>query len=244
MSRAATSAVDVRSLVAAEETLDGDPEGMAGQMSRLCRAALEALGVSGVGVVVTSDEGPTTSVASTDVVTRQVAELQFTLGEGPTWDAHLTRRPSLAPDLRDGTARRWPALVPAVRGLGVGALFAFPLQVGQARVGCLDLCSNRPGTLSRVGTALALDFADLATVSLLDGQQRASRGVAPDGFDGALHHRARLHQAQGMVMVQLDVDLGEAMSRIRAHAYATEHSLDAVAGDIVTRRLRLAEDVR
>ncbi len=244
MSPAATPPVDVRRLVAAEEPHDGDPDGTAGEMSRLCRAARGVLEVSGVGVVVTTDEGPTTLLAATDAVTRQVTELQFALGEGPSWEAHLSRRPALAPDLGNGTARRWPTLVPAVRDLGIAALFAFPLQVGQARVGCLDLCRVGPGVLSRAEMALALDFADLATVSLLDGQQRTSRGATPDGFDRALRHRARLHQAQGMVVIQLDVDLGEAMSRIRAYAYSTERSLDEVAGDIVTRRLLLEEDVR
>ena len=38
-----------------------------------------------------------------------------------------------------------------------------------------------------------------------------------------------LYQAQGMVMVQLGVDLAEAMARLRAHAYAVDRRLADVA---------------
>jgi hypothetical protein len=40
-----------------------------------------------------------------------------------------------------------------------------------------------------------------------------------------------------MVMVQLGVSLAEAMSRLRAHAYAHDRRLGDVARDVVARRL-------
>ena len=54
--------------------------------------------------------------------------------------------------------------------------------------------------------------------------------------------RSELHQAQGMVMVQLGTDLATAMVRLRAHAYGGERRLGDVARDIVARRLRLDQD--
>ena len=51
-----------------------------------------------------------------------------------------------------------------------------------------------------------------------------------------------LYQAQGMVMVQLGVSLGEAMSRLRAHAFAENRPLGDVAADVVARRLALQAD--
>jgi AmiR/NasT family two-component response regulator len=57
-----------------------------------------------------------------------------------------------------------------------------------------------------------------------------------------LGNRAQLFQAQGMVMVQLGVPLGEAMMRMRAYAFAKNRRLDDVARDIVTRRLTLELD--
>jgi AmiR/NasT family two-component response regulator len=53
-----------------------------------------------------------------------------------------------------------------------------------------------------------------------------------------------VYQAQGMVMIQLGVPLGEAMARLRAHAYAQDRTLGSVARDIVARTLTLEADER
>jgi hypothetical protein len=45
-----------------------------------------------------------------------------------------------------------------------------------------------------------------------------------------------------MVMVQIGGSLGEAMSRIRAYAYAENRRLIDVARDVVARRLSFAAD--
>jgi AmiR/NasT family two-component response regulator len=45
-----------------------------------------------------------------------------------------------------------------------------------------------------------------------------------------------------MVMVQLGVSIGEAMTRMRAYAFAHDRRLDEVARDVVTRRLVFDRD--
>lgn len=55
-------------------------------------------------------------------------------------------------------------------------------------------------------------------------------------------HRAAVHQATGMVSVQLDVSMEIALLRLRAHAYASERALGDVAQDVVARRLRFDDD--
>jgi AmiR/NasT family two-component response regulator len=54
--------------------------------------------------------------------------------------------------------------------------------------------------------------------------------------------RLEVYQAQGMVMIQLGVGAAEALSRMRAHAYANELRLGQVAADIIGRRLTLEPD--
>ena len=51
--------------------------------------------------------------------------------------------------------------------------------------------------------------------------------------------RAEVHQATGMISVQLEVSAAEALVRLRAHAYAEGRTLRDVAADVVGRRLRL-----
>jgi plasmid stability protein len=45
-----------------------------------------------------------------------------------------------------------------------------------------------------------------------------------------------------MLMAQLDITAAEALSRLRARAYATDRSVIDVARDILDRRLRLEDD--
>jgi hypothetical protein len=186
-----------------------------------------------------SDAGVRGVAAASDAASERIDELQFTLGEGPCMVAFTSRRPVLEPDLTAGGALRWPIYAPAVRAEGVLAAFAFPLQVGAARLGVLDFYRQHSGTLSTDELAEALTFADVATTMLLDGQEKAAPGAAAAGLDEALVYRFELYQAQGMVMVQMDVSLLEALVVLRAYAFSHDRGLAEVARDVVTGGLRL-----
>jgi hypothetical protein len=47
-----------------------------------------------------------------------------------------------------------------------------------------------------------------------------------------------------MVMVQLGISLGDALTRIRAHAFANDHSLGNVAADVISRRIRFDQNTK
>jgi AmiR/NasT family two-component response regulator len=49
--------------------------------------------------------------------------------------------------------------------------------------------------------------------------------------------RREVHQATGMVLVQLDTNATYAFFRLRAHAYSSGQTLQDVAHQVVTRRL-------
>jgi hypothetical protein len=91
----------------------------------------------------------------------------------------------------------------------------------------------------------ATALAAALTGAFLNGNRRGNRrgdGNAP-GLGKALEwspglHRAVVHQATGMVSVQLGVSVEEALLRLRAHAYGSERPLGEVAEDVVARRLR------
>jgi hypothetical protein len=99
-----------------------------------------------------------------------------------------------------------------------------------------------PGALSQNAFSQALTFAQVATSTVLDGQGRAGAGEVAAGLDDARVSHFEVHQAQGMVMVQLGVSLAEALARMRAYAFANEQRLADVAGRIVRRELVLPRD--
>jgi hypothetical protein len=207
--------------------------------SRLCAECLSALPVSGVGVALMTADGPSGVVlAATDERARQMEELQFALGEGPCVEASRSGRPVLQPDLVAAGPARWPQFGAAVLDVGVRAIFAFPLRVGAIRVGVLDLYRDRPGPLTAVELADAVAFADAATVVVLHLQDQDGLNGAQSALEGPIDSQAELHQATGMITIQLSISLAEALLRLRAHAYASGRTVLAIAADVVNRRVR------
>jgi hypothetical protein len=221
----------------------GRADRLADQLRGLCAEAVTSLPAFGAGLSVVAKERQFSLLAAADPVSERLEELQFVLGEGPCVDAAANRRPVLVADLADDGPRRWPMYSAAAQETGVRAIFAFPLQVGAAQLGVLDLFRAEPGPLSAPELARAFAVADNAIVMLLDGQARdAAVGDGSPTVTASLAAPLELFQAQGMVMVQIGSDLTEAMARIRAYAYAEDRRLVDVARDIVARRLTFDQD--
>jgi hypothetical protein len=230
---------EVWALVSAESTMPADKPEVFGWLQRLCRAAVRSLPATGVGLSLMSDEGAPTGVAASDPGSELIEELQFVLGEGPCLDSFESGGPVLTADLTEAAHTRWPVYAPAVRAHGVHAVFAFPMRIGAARLGVLDVYRDRVGELSGPTLRRAMTFADVAMRSLLDAQQQTGASAVPRGLEDALGSRLEVYQAQGMVAVQLGVSLREAMVRLRAYAYAHERRLSDVADDVIARRINL-----
>lgn len=211
-------------------------------LQRVCQTAARTLSASGAGISVFTGDGVRGVCAASDAHHARIEEMQFVFGEGPCIDAFDSRRPVLIADLSDGATARWPMYAPAAHDGGVRAVFAFPLQVGAARLGVLDVFREHVGALSDDQLTDALAFAEVTVATLLDQQEAAGDVDPDDGIAEEVGHRAELFQAQGMVMVQIGGTIGEAMSRLRAYAFAENRGLSDVARDVVARRLRFERD--
>ena len=226
----------------AQESAVSTSGGTDAYLFSLCAAAVRSLPASGAAVSVMMMNGARGLVIASDRTSQLMAELQVTLGEGPVIDAYALRRPVLEPELSVSAMSRWPSFAPAALEAGIQAAFAFPLQVGAARLGVLDVHRAEPGSLAPTVLKEALTYAQVAVLTLLDGQWDAESGSGPRGLERAMEDQSVLYQAQGMIKVQLGVSLADAMARLRAHAYATEQRLSDVAHQVVQRRLRLDPD--
>jgi hypothetical protein len=205
----------------------------------LCGVCPGIVGVSGAGVMLMSGDIPSGSLCTTNDVSHLIEELQYTLGEGPCVDAYKHDRVVAEPDLADPVTGRWFAFTPPALAAGVRAVFGFPLRVGAVRLGALNLYRDWSGRLSDDQHADALVVADLAARWVLEAQAGApADGVAAALEAGADFHFV-VHNAAGMVAVQLGVSVTEAIIRLRAHAFSSDRLLANVAEDVVARRLRL-----
>jgi anti-anti-sigma factor len=114
--------------------------------ARLCQVCADVTGVTGAGIILITGDVAHGSACTTDAVSALVEQLQYDLGEGPCVDAYHQDHPVLEPDLADPDTPRSTAFTGPAVDAGARAVFGFPLQVGVARLGALNLYNDRPLT--------------------------------------------------------------------------------------------------
>lgn len=221
---------------------------------QVCSACVEGIHIDGAAIsALTADVARATLWAS-DATAQRLEDLQFELNEGACMQAAHSGTPVLVPDILHSTeTARWPIFAAAVaEQTSVRALFALPLQWGVTNLGVLDLYRVTPGGLGAAQWRDAISAADLAAVMLLGVRTDPDAGSptgssatewAADWLSQSVGGRAEVHQATGMVLVQLDVTAAEALARMRAHAFAQQRPLVDVARDVIARRLVFTQDM-
>lgn len=233
---------------------DSEQQPAASRMRLLCERCVSELAVSGAGVTVLAHlgdgdgdghgdgdgDGQATRrglVQASNEVSAGLEDLQLTVGEGPCLDAFTAGGPVLIEDLAQAQ-QRWPAFAEQAQALGAVAVFSFPLQVGVIRLGSLDCYRDTTGPLGEAAVTDALILADLATRTIMSELD----GHATEDVSWLADPHAEIHQASGMVRVQLGSTTEAALLRMRAHAYTHELALSEVARQIVGRDLRFSAD--
>ena len=202
----------------------------------LCGPFVGAVGVSGAAISTLGRPLGSQTICASSPVAARIDEIQIDLGEGPCWDALRTRMPVMEPDLQTGGGSGWPGAREALRALDIGALYAFPLFVGDLSVGSVDLYSVEARPLSQDAVADVTVLAAIASRHLLrralDDLDSGDDGIADGPFS-----RREMHQASGMVAAQLAVGVDDALLVLRGHAFSSGRSVSEIAADVVARRL-------
>ena len=230
------AAGDRRARILAGLTADGPQSWSA---ARLCEVCPQIVGVNGAGVMLMSGDTPRGSLCATDAVSQLIEELQYTLGEGPCVDAYRQDQVVAEPDLADPAIRRWYGFTPPALRAGVRAVFGFPLRVGTVRLGALNLYRDQPSPLTADQLADALVMADMTAQWVLDAQEGASSDSVAEELEITADFHFAVHNAAGMVSVQLGTSVGEALIRLRAFAFSQDRPIGDVAQDVIARRIRL-----
>lgn len=196
--------------------------------ARLCTAAVDILGVKGAVLTFGYQEPARLTVWASDETVSRLDGLQEVLGEGPGWEAFRSN------EIVEGTLEsneRWPLFSRAARAdLGPLALCAVPMRPGGEPMGVVLLYEAvRPFALD-LETAQLL--ADAVGAALL-----RTPGAELEDLEGPWRARSAIHQAVGMIMAQLAISPEDALVLLRAHAYAHDATLDAIAGRVVAREL-------
>jgi len=168
-----------------------------------------------------------------------VEDLQFTLNEGPCIDTYTSGEPVLEPHLREPDEVRWHEFSGPALAAGVEAIFGFPIVAGDIRLGALDLYVDQPWELTPKQHADAVIMAGVVADAILSLQSRADPGQLAIDLEIGARLRSVVHQASGMLAVQLEIPVADALARLRAYAYAEDRPIKDVARAIVGRELRL-----
>jgi hypothetical protein len=200
---------------------------------RLCRAFLSVLGGDGAALTLSYTRPERVTLCVTDDVAARLEDLQDVLGEGPGPTAYETQDITVA-DLGAGQDR-WPLFVDAAREIaGAEVLYAVPMRAAAAVISVLSVHQSSRVLPDRERAQFLADAIGAALVK--DTPQE------PDLTGGPWSSRSAIHQATGMVAVQLRISPDDALALLRAHAFSHDTTLADVASQIISRRLSFSDD--
>lgn len=206
-----------------------------GVLQGCCRAA----GFDGAGVSIVDGSGVREPLYASDEVAAEIERLQLTLGEGPCIDSFTTGSPVLVADLddaRDAAVSRWPVFRNEAAAAGACAIFAFPIRIGAIWLGAVDFYRRAPGPLTPPALSTALSSVEVVGLTVLEAPHQYGE------LESASTLSMIVHQAAGMVMMQLDTSIEESMTRLRATAFAEGLTINELAADVVSGRRHFSKE--
>jgi hypothetical protein len=207
--------------------------------SRLTRACADVLPVSGVGMALFAGS-IRVPLGASDEAAADAERLQFTTGEGPCIQAHLTSSTVQVDEAE--IADRWPLFHAELRAkTRVRSIVAVPLAAPLSGLGTVDFFYDDPHDAFRADLWDVTAVVDRMATLLIDGvplPTLAAPDLTPPGWlSRPMTGRSDVIVAVGMLNAALDLTSQQALDVLRGHAWASDRTLDDTAHDIVTRHL-------
>ena len=177
----------------------------------------ELLAVDAVGVLLESADQRLQLAAANSAAMEVIEQIELDSGNGPCYDAFLTRSLVTAPDLAR-EQQRWPEVVPQLLEMGMRSGYGFPLKLRDDCIGALNLYQTKAVALSEDDMRLAQALADIAAVGILQQRQVAEAQERTAHLQHALSSRIIVEQAKGMLAAQDDISPDAAFDRLRRYA--------------------------
>lgn len=200
----------------------------------LCATVTSSLsGIRGVAISGYDDHHVPHLLAVSDEWTRQVEEIHQTVGEGPAVAAYTAQTPVVVTSLEDEQVR-WPGYVAAAAGHGLSGLCALPIRLNGVSLGSLTLYRNDESESVRDSWLDVTYLAAVAAKALL-----VDLDAVEDGFYPWHAGDHQIQVAAGILSVQLEASVDEALALMRAFAFSNALGLSQVADAIVDGSVRL-----
>jgi hypothetical protein len=210
---------------------------------RLARACARTLAVDDAGLSMVDASQQRVPLGASSDVAEAAERLQFTVGAGPCMTAQEIREPVFA--VEEDLRRRWPVFTELLVGATpFRAVVALPLQPALAGAGAIDLYFRTSAEVLDLDVFEALAVGELVTSALSDAAVWSAwtPTEGPEWMHGPIpQRRAAVWEAMGKLSVDLELSAADALTLLRAHAYATGVTVDDVAEDLLSGRLTAAD---
>lgn len=201
---------------------------------RMCLACVDILGVDGGSITLAYADPQRLTLCTTDEWATELEDVQEMVGEGPSFAAYAERS-IFTLTVSEGVDCRWPLLTQAMGQHWNGvAIYAIPMAPAPQTMGVATFYQRSARPLL-VDDDVGRRLVDAVAVALIRDPDVLEDGQFAKA--ASWNSRARIHQATGMVMAQLQLTAADGLALIRAHAYAQQQTLAEVSNDILTRRL-------
>jgi GAF domain-containing protein len=203
-------------------------------LAEVCRIAVGSVpGAEGASVT-TFPEGRPSAIASDDWA-KGFDELQYEEQEGPCLDAYRTGNTFRIRDLGDDP--RWPSYVPRAVERGARSMLSVPMSAQGQVVGALNLYAREPDAFDSEAAALgAIVAAHAGLASQVAASFFGHRELAEQMRD-AMHSRAVIEQAKGILMVTRKIDADQAFTDLVSLSQHSHRKLREVAQALVDSTL-------
>ena len=208
---------------------------------RLSKAAARTLQVHGASLSLFTGPDMRVPIGASDELSTFAERLQFTLGQGPCFQAQSSGQTVFA--VESLLVSAWPEYHRALlTHTPFRAVLSVPLDQGLQGMGALDLYVDDTDAIS------ALDVADVEVVArtvtslLTDMPHDRGEGDPPAWLDNpAVERRAQVWIAMGMLNTRFHLNSSDALAVLRAYSFARNRTVDDTASDLSHRWLSIDE---
>lgn len=208
-----------------------DPDELLEFLQRCVDLAVRIIGgADSAGVTVQVDGKPCTAV-HTDARTLVVDARQYAAGDGPCLHAMRTGQVVLV-DVAS-SRERWPQFTADADAAGIRSFLAAPLGTAEVGVGALNLYGAASEGFTPDDAVLLQLLVQHATRAVEDYVRLQVAENLAAQLREALHGRAPIEQAKGILMAVHGIDAAAAFERLRAQSQNTNTKLHDVAAAFV-----------
>ena len=200
-------------------------------LARLVRDAAQFVPAAAAALLVRTGDGSFEVLSATSHRVVEVELYQAQAEAGPCVDACRTGRATRGVG-RAEIVSSWGDVGEAIVAAGFLAVHAFPMHWRGKALGGLNLFSAHAESLDATSTELAQNFADFATLAVLQPDSLSDEVLA-ERMASALDGRVTIEQAKGVLAYRLGLDMASAYDELSRIAQERRSTLGQAAADIV-----------